>query len=347
MSDVAARAGVSHQTVSRVLNDHPSVRPETRERVLAAIQELGYRRNSAARALVTARSTTVGVLTSGSAHFGPAMTVLAVEAALRREGYFVSTSALASYDSASAADALERLVDQGVDGVVAVAPLDDVAGVVDDSATPCPVVVVAARRDVPDTAHAQYVYVDQYRGAELATEHLLDLGHDHLVHLAGPDRWFDAAERIAGFLATAGVRGADAQVVAALGWSARRGYELGMSLAAQARRPGGPTGFFAANDLIAMGLLRAFWEQGLRVPDDVSVVGFDDIEGSAFLVPALTTVRQPFEDVGRAAVSALLDAWETEDEDARPRTAAVFAPELVVRGSTAGRPGGAAAEATP
>ena len=337
MSDVAARAGVSHQTVSRVLNEHPSVRPETRARVIAAIQELGYRRNSAARTLVTARSATVGVLTSGSAHFGPAMTVLAIEAALRREGYFVSTSSLQSYDSESAADALERLVDQGVEGVVAVAPLDDVARVIDDLAPPCPVVVIAARRDVPDTSHAQYVYVDQYRGAQLATEHLLDLGHVSLVHLAGPDRWFDAAERSAAFLATARARGAEAQVVESRGWSAHRGYELGLKLAAEARGPQGPTAFFAANDLIAMGLLRAFWEHGLRVPDDVSVVGFDDIEGSAFLVPALTTVRQPFEDVGVAAVRALLDAWAAPADGAQPRTAAVFAPELVVRGSTARR----------
>ncbi|QAY64936.1 LacI family transcriptional regulator [Xylanimonas allomyrinae] len=337
MSDVAARAGVSHQTVSRVLNDHPSVRPATRDRVLAAIQELGYRRNSAARALVTARSATVGVLTNGSAHFGPASTVLAVEAALRREGYFISTSSLSGTDAAAAADALERLVDQGVEGVVAVAPLAEVALAIGEHAPPCPVVVVAARRDVPDTVREQYVCVDQYRGARLATEHLLGLGHRHVVHLAGPARWFDAAERTASFLATAQAWGVQADVVETRGWSARRGYELGQALAPRVRRAGGPTGFFASNDLMAMGLMRAFWEHGLRVPEDVSVVGFDDIEGSAFLVPALTTVRQPFEAVGRAAVRALLDAWETPDDPDRPSMAAVIAPELVVRGSTAGQ----------
>ncbi|GAB2451092.1 LacI family DNA-binding transcriptional regulator [Xylanimonas ulmi] len=337
MSDVAALAGVSHQTVSRVLNDHPSVRPQTRERVQAAIRELGYRRNRAARALVTARSTTVGLLTSGSAHFGPASTVLAVEAALRRAGYFVSTSSLAGYDAASADDALDRLVDQGVDGVVAVAPLTDVALAVGEHTPPCPVVVVAARREIPETVREQYVYVDQHRGAQLATEHLIRLGHTHVVHLAGPTRWFDASERQASFLQTAADLGAEADVVEARGWSARRGYELGQTLAPRVRRPGGPTGFFAANDLVAMGLLRAFWEHGLRVPDDVSVVGFDDIEGSAYLVPSLTTVRQPFEAVGRAAVRALLDAWETPDDPGRSHTAAVIPPELVVRGSTAGR----------
>lgn len=335
MADVAARAGVSHQTVSRVLNAHPSVRPETRERVLAAIAELGYRRNSAARALVTARSATVGVLTVGSAHFGPASTVLATEAALRNEGYFVSTSSLAGYDSRSAAEALGRLVDQGVDGVVAVAPLDDVARAIDDVAPPCPVVVVAARQDIPATVHEQYVYVDQRRGAQLATEHLLDLGHTHLVHLAGPAGWFDASERTAAFLAATAARGARADVVDAEGWSARSGYELGLRLADAAREPGGPTAFFASNDLIAMGLLRALWERGLSVPGDVSVVGFDDIEGAGYLVPALTTVRQPFEAVGRAAVRALLDEWASPGAGDGSRVAAVIAPELVVRGSTA------------
>ncbi|ACZ29439.1 transcriptional regulator, LacI family [Xylanimonas cellulosilytica DSM 15894] len=337
MADVAARAGVSHQTVSRVLNAHPSVRPETRERVLAAIAELGYRRNSAARALVTARTTTVGLLTSGSAHFGPASTVLATEAALRQEGYFVSTSSPDSYDPAAAAAALERLVDQGVEGIVAVCPVQDVAEAIDDLDPPCPVVVVAARRDEQTGGKARYVHADQYRGAQEATEHLVDLGHTHVVHLAGPERWFDAIERAAAFRDVTATRDVEAQVVQARGWSARRGYELGLSLAEQAGRPGGPTGFFAANDLIAIGLLRAFWERGLRVPDDVSVVGFDDIEESAFLVPALTTVRQPFEALGRAAVRALLEAWGAAAGASLPRTASVIAPELVVRGSTAAR----------
>jgi DNA-binding LacI/PurR family transcriptional regulator len=337
MADVAARAGVSHQTVSRVLNDHVSVRPETRERVLAAIAELGYRRNRAARALATARTTTVGVLTSGNAHFGPASTVLATEGALSREGYFVTTSALDSYDATAAAEALDRLVDQGVEGIVAVCPLEDVANAVDELDPPFPVVVVAARREDQAPRKARYVYADQYLGAQLATEHLLDLGHTHLVHLAGPERWFDATERAAAFRDVTAARGARTLVVQAPGWSARRGYELGQALVDELRRPEGPTAVFAANDLIAVGLLRALWEHGLRVPEDVSVVGFDDVESSAYLVPALTTVRQPFAALGEAAVRALLDAWAAPDGAALPVTAAVIAPEFIIRGSTAAR----------
>ncbi len=334
MADVAQRAGVSHQTVSRVLNDHPSVRPETRERVLAAIAELGYRRNRAARALATARTTTVGVLTSGNAHFGPASTVLATESALSREGYFVTTSALGSYDAAAAVGALERLVDQGVEGIVAVCPLVDVAYAIDELDPPCPVVVVAARRDEQGARRGRYVYADQYRGGREATEHLLGLGHTNLVHIAGPERWFDARERAAAFRDVTAAHGAQARVVHVRGWSARRGYDLGHALAEEIRRPGGPTAVFAANDLIAIGLMRALWEHGLRVPDDVSVVGFDDVEGSAYLVPALTTVRQPFAALGEAAVDALLEAWAAPDAATLAVTAAVIAPELVVRGST-------------
>ena len=333
MSDVAARAGVSHQTVSRVLNDHPSVRAETRDRVLAAIAELGYRRNSAARALVTARTTTVGVLTSGSTHFGPASMVQAIEIALRREGYYVTTASLDSLDRASAAQALERLVDQGVEGVVAVAPIEDVARVIDDLRPSCPVVVAAARHDLPADVVARYVYADQQLGARVATEHLLGLGHRHLLHLAGPAGWFDARERTAAFLETAEAAGARAEVLEAADWSAARGYELGKEVAPRVLAGEGPTAFFTGNDLMAIGLVRGLWESGVRVPDDVSVVGYDDIEGSAYLVPALTTVRQPFEAVGEAAVRALLAAWQPASS--REPQVAVMPPELVVRGSTA------------
>jgi DNA-binding LacI/PurR family transcriptional regulator len=179
--------------------------------------------------------------------------------------------------------------------------------------------------------------VDQRRGAQLATEHLLALGHTAVTHVAGPDGWFDAAERLQSYRDVMRRHDLEPVVAEARGWSARRGYEVGQRLAAAARQPGGPTAVFAANDYLAMGLLRAFWERGLRVPDDVSVVGFDDIEGSAYMVPALTTVRQPFAALGLAAMGALLDAWSNRGGAVPPRPAAVIAPELVVRGSTAGR----------
>lgn len=336
MADVAERAGVSHQTVSRVLNGHSYVKPATRERVLAAIDELGYRRNQAARALVTARTATIGILTSGSTHYGPTRTVLAVEAAARAGGYFVSVGSLSG--AGSARPVFEQLMNQGVDGVVVVAPLDEVAHLIDDVAPAVPVVVVAARPDIPEHSPIRYVAVDQFRGATLATEHLLGLGHTSILHVAGPDGWYDAAQRTAGYAAVLAGRGLEPRVIPAGGWSARHGYDAGLALADMVRADHGPTGIFAANDYLAMGLLRAFWERGVRVPDDVSLVGFDDIDGSGFLVPALTTVRQPFRAVGEAAMSALLEHWSAEAEEDAGGLISVIPPELVVRDSTAAPP---------
>lgn len=328
MADVAALAGVSHQTVSRVLNDHPNVREETRERVLEAIGRLGYRRNRAARALVTARTSTIGILTVGSEFFGPQSTVLAVEAAARARGYFVSVTSLDGYDVDSALVALNHLVDQGVDGVVVVAPLEHVTRAIDEAALNIPVVVVAARTDAPAADAVQYVYVDQRDGARQATEHLLGLGHRAIVHVSGPIGWFDAAERLRGWREAMGDAGCEAVEAAAGDWFAASGFDVGGGLVEKVRS-GAVTAVFAANDYLAIGLLRAFWEAGLKVPEDVSVVGFDDLQSSAYYIPALTTVRQPFAEVGRAALAALLDGASTPGEPP------VLAPSLVPRGSSA------------
>nr|WP_308425376.1 LacI family DNA-binding transcriptional regulator [Zhihengliuella salsuginis] len=327
MADVAGVAGVSHQTVSRVLNGLPNVREGTRERVLEAIDQLGYRRNRAARALVTARTSTIGILTVGSEFFGPQSTVLAVEAAARARGYFVSVTSLERYDADSALVALNHLVDQGVDGVVVVAPLELVTEAIDDAALSLPMVVVAARPDVPAADPVQYVFVDQRSGARQATDHLLGLGHRRIVHVSGPVGWFDAAERLRGWRESMAAAGCDAVEAAAGDWFAASGFEVGTRLARQVSA-GEATAVFAANDYLAIGLLRAFWEAGLSVPDDVSVVGFDDLQSSAFFIPALTTVRQPFAEVGRTALAALLDGADA------PGAPHVLTPSLVVRGST-------------
>lgn len=339
MADVAALAGVSHQTVSRVLNEHPSVRPATRERVLAAIEELGYRRNSAARALVTDRSATLGVVTTGSALYGPTSTLIAVEEAAREQGYYVSMASIRRYDADSMRQVLEHFMDQAVEGVVVIAPQAEVAAAVDAFRAPVPVLVVAARGTEASSGETAgdggsgglQTSVDQRGGARAATEHLLALGHADVLHVAGPPDWFDARERAAGWreaMEAAGVEHVREPLVG--DWSAERGYAVGRELAAAVRRGDGPTAVLAANDQLALGVLGALWEEGVRVPQDVSVVGFDDVAGAAHFVPPLTTVRQPFAELGRRAVDVLLaavagstgDRWE------------VIAPELVVRAST-------------
>lgn len=329
MSDVATVAGVSHQTVSRVLNDHPHVRPETRTKVLAAIEQLGYRRNSAARALVTRRSATVGVVTSGSALFGPTSTLTGVEVAAREVGFFVSLATIKRFDVPTMTSAVDHLLSQGVEAIIVIAPQDEVAQAVKAVGAPVPVVMISATEGQAGLVDA--VSVDQEAGARMAVRHLIELGHREVVHLAGPQDWFDARARRAGWNLECSEAGLNVPEVVEGDWTAEHGYAVGRQMASQ----GAPTAIFAANDQIALGLLRAFWEAGMRLPQDVSVVGFDDIAGSAFFIPPLTTVRQDFGALGHLAIEALTARLAGAEFVVEP-----ILPALEVRASTARPPAG-------
>lgn len=326
MHDVARVAGVSHQTVSRVLNDHPSVRPETRERVQAAISQLGYRRNPFARALVTRRTHTIGVLAPASNLFGPASLVIAVEQAARSHGWYVSLASLSDFDPPSVATAIEHFLGQQVDGLVVVAPVPSAVEACSAAALGVPTVMVATDAEPADGFDV--VAIDQEQGARDAVRHLLGLGHRSVSHLAGPIDWLDAAARLRGWrreLAAAGITAPD---VLTGDWSAASGYRVGQELVA-----GGavPTAVFAANDLMAIGLIRALVEAGVSVPGQVSVVGFDDIDAAGFTLPPLTTVRQDLLTLGRLGVERLL----ARISGAEPAEPVRQPPELVVRASTA------------
>lgn len=353
MADVAARAGVSHQTVSRVVNDHPSVLPETRERVLEAIGALGYRRNSAARALVTRRSGVLGLVAIGGVHHGPTSTLIEIEHAARAAGYVVTVATLRQGDEASIGAALERLLDIGVEGVAVVAPTTQVAAVLASVRFSVPVVLVSSlagtTRDRvgalraagpddetpgqpvpprPEGLHA--VSVGQREGARLATAHLLAQGHAAVLHVAGPQDWFDARDRVAGWRDACREAGVPTADPVPGGWDASDGYAVGRELLAGAAQGEPlPTAVFAANDQLALGLLRAFGEAGVRVPQDVALVGFDDEPGAAFYSPPLTTVRQDFAALGVAAVGSLLQALAGGTP-----SDVVLTPELVVRASS-------------
>lgn len=322
MTDVARVAGVSHMTVSRVLNGVP-VRPTTRARVLAAIEQLGYRRNVAARTLVTGRSQVLGVVMLNSTLYGPASTLYAIEQAARHEGYFITVAALRSIDRKSVKDAVVRLIDQGVDGIIVGAPHTSAGQAL--ATLPRDVPLVAVEGD-PETDVA-VVCVDQVHGARAATEHLLSLGHRTVWHVAGPSDWLEARGRIEGWRAA--LRDADVEVPPPLtgDWRPRSGFEAGQVLA---RMPE-VTAVFVANDQMALGLLQAFRERGRAVPDDVSVVGFDDVPEAEYFAPPLTTVRQDFDSVGRNSLRLLVD----QIESGRPRgDRIVVQGELVVRDST-------------
>ena len=330
MSDVAEAAGVSHQTVSRVLNGHPSVRPETRERVLAQVARLGYRRNPAARTLASRRTRRIGVVTSGSALFGPTSTLIAVELAAREVGLHVSLTTVARWEGDVVGRVLEHFLAQGVEGVVVIAAHDEAVGAVRAFEGPVPVVMVGAG-DLPGVPG---VGVDQYAGARLATRHLLELGHSDVLHLAGPATWLDARSRARGWRDELLAAGVTPAAPVRGDWSAGCGYDVGRALLdGRVRGVGGgrelPTAVFAANDQLALGLLRAFAEAGVRVPHDVSVVGFDDVDGSAHFYPPLTTVRQGFDDLGRRCLEQLLRVIAGE-----PAGSGLVVPELVVRSSS-------------
>ena len=325
MSDVAQHAGVSHQTVSRVLNGHPSVRDETRERVLEAIATLGYRRNSAARALVTRRSDTLGVVTPATALYGPTSTLVGFEEAAREAGWYVSVATVRTFDGKSMRTAVEHFLDQGVDGIVVIAPTAEVARAVAGIDSPVPVVMISSAPDVPTSGHVHLVGVDQRMGARLATRHLLEQGHDSVLHVAGPQDWFDARDRLAGWRDECAAAGIETASPLVSGWRADDGYALGRMLVAE----GVPSAIFAANDQLALGLEHAFWEAGVRVGRDVALVGFDDETGAAHYTPPLTTVRQDFGKLGRMAITILKDLIDGESVEHR-----LLPPELVVRASS-------------
>ncbi len=323
MADVARLAGVSHQTVSRVLNDHPNVRPQTREKVVAAIRELDYRPNAAARTLVTRRTHTLGVISFDTTLYGPASMLYGIERAAHHT-YFVAIASLPALDRRSVLDAVDRFIGQGVEGIIVIAPQTSAVAALSHVPASVPLVAVGCGTHASLTS----VAVDNVAGAAHATRYLLDLGHESVHHVGGPRSWLDAQERIDGWRQALRDAGAPEPDVLSGDWSSRTGYEIGHRLASMAE----VTAVFCGNDHMALGLIRALSERGRRVPDDISVVGFDDIPESGYFLPPLTTVRQDFGELGRRSLRALVERISGGDA-AGPRIP--VAPELVVRSSAA------------
>ncbi len=326
MTDVARLAGVSHQTVSRVLNDHPNVKEQTRIRVRAAIAELNYRPNRAARALVTGRSQLIGVVARNSTLYGPASMLTEFEQAAADAGFAVSVGSVRELDRSSISSVVDRHLDQRVAGLVVIANVASAAEALAEIPSDVPVVFI----DGDPASGRPLVTVDQVAGARAATKHLLDAGHQTVWHVSGPTDWFDSAGRIQGWRETLEEAGAEVPPLLSADWSAAEGYRSGQMLA---RMPE-VTAIFTANDHLALGILRALHERGRRVPHEVSVVGFDDVPEAAFFIPPLTTVRQAFGDVARAALGLLLGQMRAEAETPEH---IVVPPRLVVRESV-GRP---------
>ncbi|NQX28945.1 LacI family DNA-binding transcriptional regulator [Microbacteriaceae bacterium VKM Ac-2854] len=303
MVDVAKVAGVSHVTVSRVLNDHPMVRPETRAKVEAAIAELGYRRNNVARALKSRRSSTLGILLAGSGLYELPHTLLGAERAAKAAGFTVSLASWQGGTAEELEEAMDHLVDQSVAGITIIADRP-VATAALQALRPAVPTQVMMSGQVDTEAGLGFIEFDHVHGARTAVRHLIELGHRDIAHLAGTAGVYDAQARLQGWRDELAAHGLPEGELIDGDFTATSGYRWAR---AAADRPGGPpTAIFASNDQMALGVLAGFAESGLRVPDDVSVVGYDDQAGTEFAIPALTTVRQDFEVLGAEAMTQLL-----------------------------------------
>ena len=313
MRQVAETAGVSHMTVSRVLNGHPSIKESTRDKVLLAVEQLGYHRNIAARALALQRTLRIGAVVETETEFGPASALRAIHRAARRRGYSVSSIALA----------FQQLLALGIDALCLVMPRSASVAAARTASLDLPVLVVKPERE----AELLRVCVDQQLGVTMAVDHLAALGHRDVLYVSGPMDWLDARARERAFRARAQSWGMRERPIVAGDWSADFGYDFAIGL----ERVPEYTAIVAANDEVALGIVHGLHDRGLRVPDDLSVVGFDDAPFSRHSIPPLTTVRQPFEALGGAVVDVLLAAVEGLEIPRRTK----IPPELVVRLSTA------------
>lgn len=323
MRDVARLAGVSHQTVSRVLNASPMVSDDVRARVEAAVEQLGYRRNDSARALASRRTMNLGVVSVGTWQYGPSVLLFAITEAARDAGYRTSLIGLPSIDGSNMRAALDQLTRDSVDGIVIMAPLTAAATAVQGIRTDVPLVMFEPGLHNGTTL----VSIDEALGARLATRHLLDLGHRTVHQVSGPAGWLGTEARLNGWRAELAAAGCVAHPPISGDWSSRSGYHAGQVIAGDPQ----VTAVFVANDQMALGVYKALAEAGLSVPEDISVVGFDDTPEADIYHPALTTVRMDFAEVGRQCVDRLLRL--IQGEVLEPTEA--VRPELVVRASSA------------
>ncbi|MEL4319861.1 LacI family DNA-binding transcriptional regulator [Leifsonia sp. YIM 134122] len=390
MFDVARVAGVSHQTVSRVLNNLPGVRASTRVRVEHAMAELSYVPSPAARTLASRRSQTIGLIQAGRPDYGPSNAALAFNEAAHAANYTVTQAGMREFDAASLRAAVQMMVRHNVEAIVLISGERQALDIIRGIERSVPLVAVSSE----DVGGFHRVAMNQYEGARLAVEHLISLGHTDIVHIAGPADSMDATERVRAWGDTLAEHGLSQRPAIIGDWQSTSGYAAGQALVdaagtgtgtgagagagvgagagagvgagagggagaeagagaagaggagvgvagAGAGAAGGgadaaaaalPSAIFVGNDQMALGVLHALRDAGIRVPEDVSVMGFDDIPEAAHFAPPLTTMRQDFSALGRDIMATVLDVLDDE-QHADDRASRVS--ELIVRESTA------------
>jgi DNA-binding LacI/PurR family transcriptional regulator len=320
--DVAKLAGVSHQTVSRALNGHASIRPATKARVEAAAKELDYQPSMAARALVTKNTKMLGFLVGDTSLFGPAGWLNALERQARLAGYYAITIALKNDSPESWADPIEHLRRLGVEGVVCIAIKRGAVELVAAAYPNTPIVGV----DTEDVAGVDTVGIDNFAGAKLATDHLIELGHKSILHIAGPADSIEATARLEGYSDSMAAAGLKPNVIRG-DWSSATGFRLGVDLNLELDKI---TAIFTANDHLALGLMKALRLRNIEMPGQVSIVGFDDMPEAPYFEPSLTTVIQQFNVIGEEAMDNLINRLTGKKSPKLEPTV----PNLVVREST-------------
>ncbi|MCL1907060.1 MAG: LacI family transcriptional regulator [Propionibacteriaceae bacterium] len=323
IADVAHLAGVSHQTVSRVLNNHPSVSTKTHHKVSQAIASLGYRRNLAARTLATGTSRVIGVLVTRTHLSGPSAALLAIEQTARLGGYWVSMAGLQRNDPKEVTEVISHFIDQGVDGIIAVAQTETAVEATLQASGSMPTVLVTSGAVPPDRFS---VDIDQGEGADQAMTILKGLRHSSIAHISGPHDDLHASVRAESWR-RALPAGQDPNGLLIEGdWTSQSGYGAAMTLLANKTLP---TAIFAGNDTMGFGVLRALHDRGIGVPGGISVVGFDDIAGADCSIPPLTTIHQDHHGLGQASMELLLEA--IAGHEARSMK---IPTQLIVRAST-------------
>jgi LacI family transcriptional regulator len=337
IKQVALEAGVSTQTVSRVLNDRPDVAAATRQRVQKVIERLGYRPSSVARSLIKGRSASLAVVSYGIEFFGPSRVVSGIERKAVELGYTPLLGLLRQPEEEQIRPFIDTFLSRHVDGIIwAVPEIGENRSWTETLLPQLPVpIVLITMRSRPELSS---VSVDNYAGGLKAVSHLQQLGRKHIAHIAGPLEWWEARERQRGWqeaLTVAGTPPTQRQVVSG-DWSPESGEQ---GLIRLLERNNKIDALFVGNDQMSLGVLKVAHRLGIRVPDDLAIVGFDDIPESPYFWPPLSTIRQPLFEVGCSAVALLEELIKhgTEEGDAgQPRTI-LLQPELVVRSSSSGQ----------
>ncbi len=325
LNDVARQAGVSYQTISRVIHNHPYVAEDTRQMVLKVIDELGYRPNLTARSLVTNRSLTLGIVSFGASYYGPGQMMAHIERTAENNGYNLTFTSIDDITPDKIRRAVLKMCDYQVDGLILITPLLGITEAnIADLCHPTPFVLI----DAPATLAAPMVAIDQRRGSQRVTQHLIDLGHRRICEISGPLNWYDGQARHTGWLETLTAAHLTPGPSIEGDWTPASGYSATHQILATGEQF---TALVVGNDQMALGALRALHERGIAVPGDISVAGFDDIPEAAYFEPPLTTVRQDFEQLGTYGVECLIQRIESPDSRFEP---IILPADLIVRYST-------------